>query len=84
VIGEPTGVFEDDIDQFVVSLAWFFHPNVRLVAEYSYLKAELNRMTTFPFNTTLFTSAPGQFTSANNTRADLEANTLTLALEFNF
>ena len=84
VFDEPTGVFEDNINQLVASLAWFFHPNVRLVAEYSYLKAELNRMTTFPFNTTLFTSAPGQFTSSNNTRADLEVNTLTLAFEFNF
>jgi hypothetical protein len=82
VFDQPTGVFEDNINQFVVSLAWFFHPNVRVVAEYSYLKAELNRMTTLPFDNKLFTSVPGQF--APNTRADLEANTITLALEFDF
>jgi hypothetical protein len=81
VFNQPTGVFEDKINQFVFSLAWFFHPNVRVVAEYSYLKAELNRITTLPFDNKLFTSVPGQL---GNARADLEANTLTLALEFDF
>ena len=84
VMDEPSGTFEDRIDQLVFSLAWYFHPNVRLVAEYSYLKAELNRLTTLPSNNSLFTSAPGQFTSANNTRADLEVNQITLGFDFAF
>ena len=82
VVDDPG--FEDSIRQYVASLAWYFHPNVRFVLEYSYLDAELRRMTTFPFNTSLFTSAPGQFVNANNTRADLEENKFTLGFEFDF
>ncbi len=81
VIGQPAGTFEDDIDQFVFSLAWYFHPNVRVVGEYSYLDAELNRLTTFPFNNDLFVTVPGALGSQ---RADLEVNKLTLAFEIDF
>lgn len=82
VIGQSGSTFEDDIDQFVFSLAWFFHPNMRVVAEYSYLDAKLNRLTTFS-NRDLYVSVPGAL-NGGNTRADLEVNKFTLAFEFSF
>ncbi len=81
VIGQQAGTFEDDIDQFVASLAWYFHPNVRAVLEYSYLDAQLNRLTTLPFNNDLFVSVPGALGSQ---RADLEVNKFTLGFEVDF
>ena len=83
VIDQPDGVFEDDIDQFVASLAWYLHPNVRIVAEYSYLEAQLNRMTTFPFNNDLFVSVPGSLPGPPP-RANLTVNKAVLAVEVGF
>ncbi|MCH8312549.1 MAG: hypothetical protein IID17_06150 [Nitrospinae bacterium] len=81
VIGQPAGTFEDDLDQFVANIAWYFHPNVRLVAEYSYLDAKLNRLTTLPFNNDLYVSVPG---ALGTQRADLKVTKLILGFEVNF
>jgi hypothetical protein len=81
VIGQQTGVYEDSINQFVANIAWYFHPNVRAVLEYSYLDAKLNRLTTLPFENDLFVSVPGGLGSQ---RANLEVNKLTLGFEVNF
>ncbi|MCH8157324.1 MAG: hypothetical protein IID18_06175 [Nitrospinae bacterium] len=87
VIGQRSGVYEDDIDQYVASLAWYFHPNFRVVAEYSYMLAQLNRLTTFPFNNDLFVSVPGALNSGvinNNNRAFFKDTRLSMAIEFDF
>lgn len=82
VIDEPG--FGDRVNQFVTSLAWYFWPNVKFIGEFSYLDAQLRRLTTFPFNNSLYVSVPGQFSNANNARADLTDRKVRLAMEFDF